>query len=614
MTHVPRRPTSLLPALPLLLAAQSLQAGIRVEMDGIEGEARRNVLAFLSVERYKDRDNLEADTVARLYNRIDDEVRSALKPLGYYEPAIKADLESPRDKGDWRIHIGIDAGKPMLIGATSIVIEGPGIGDDAFDAVRDPAGLRRGQRLNHGNYEQAKGDLLRIAASHGYLDAHLAENELRVDPVTHRADVRLRLVTGERYRFGEIRIEQSVIRPELMRRFMRFKEGDPYNAAQLLRTQFALDDSLYFATVEVLPLERDPRTLSVPVRISAEKGRRQFQIGGGYGTDTGPRGTFSWSDPRINERGHRFRLDVKASTITRRVDSRYDIPIGDPAIEKFSMQLTNRTEQISDLNTYELSFTPSITRVSGSWQRVLSLAMTNTTTKSAAATETLQNGGVQRNTSNLLLPGISFTSVPEGYLGETLFTRGFHAELVGSTHVLGSTSDFLRLHLQGERVFDVRDRWHVLVRGELGASLTSNFEDLPGIYRFFAGGDRSVRGFAFNSLSPKRDVQTFQRNAAGLVQLDAGGNPLYAAGQINVGGRHLLVGSAELVRDLPRNFAVATFFDAGNAFNRFGDRLAWSAGIGLRYRLPVVSIGLDIAKPLSESGSPRLHLNISPKL
>jgi translocation and assembly module TamA len=296
------------------------------------------------------------------------------------------------------------------------------------------------------------------------------------------------------------------------------------------------------------------------------------------------------------------------------VDSRYDIPIGDPAIEKFSMQLTNRTEQISDLNTYELSFTPSITRVSGSWQRVVSLAVTNTTTKSAAEIETLQNGGVQRDTSNLLVPGLSFTSVPEGYLGEALFTRGFHAELTGSTHFLGSTSDFLRLHVQGERVFDLGQKWHVLLRGELGASLVRNFDDLPGIYRFFAGGDRSVRGFAFNSLSPKRDALTFQRDTTGAVLRNAGGSPLYSSGQINVGGQNLVFGSAELIRDLPKNLAIATFFDTGNAFNRFGDSLAYSAGIGLRYRLPVVSIGMDIAKPLSGSGSPRLHLNISPKL
>ena len=42
--------------------------------------------------------------------------------------------------------------------------------------------------------------------------------------------------------------------------------------------------------------------------------------------------------------------------------------------------------------------------------------------------------------------------------------------------------------------------------------------------------------------------------------------------------------------------------------------MEYSAGVGLRYRLPVVSIGIDVAQPLSSSGSLRLHLNISPKL
>ncbi len=74
------------------------------------------------------------------------------------------------------------------------------------------------------------------------------------------------------------------------------------------------------------------------------------------------------------------------------------------------------------------------------------------------------------------------------------------------------------------------------------------------------------------------------------------------------------MGSVELVRDLPWDLGVATFFDAGNAFNSFHDKLEYAAGIGLRYRLRGVSIGLDVAKPLSSKGSLRLHLNISPKL
>ena len=70
----------------------------------------------------------------------------------------------------------------------------------------------------------------------------------------------------------------------------------------------------------------------------------------------------------------------------------------------------------------------------------------------------------------------------------------------------------------------------------------------------------------------------------------------------------------EVVRDLPRNLAVATFVDAGNAFDHFGDKLEYAVGIGLRYRLPVVSLGVDVAKPLSTGGGWRLHLNITPKL
>ena len=61
------------------------------------------------------------------------------------------------------------------------------------------------------------------------------------------------------------------------------------------------------------------------------------------------------------------------------------------------------------------------------------------------------------------------------------------------------------------------------------------------------------------------------------------------------------------------------FFDFGNAFNRFGDPLAYSVGIGMRWRLPVVTVGIDIAQALKAPGyarlpGPRVHLNISPRL
>jgi translocation and assembly module TamA len=54
--------------------------------------------------------------------------------------------------------------------------------------------------------------------------------------------------------------------------------------------------------------------------------------------------------------------------------------------------------------------------------------------------------------------------------------------------------------------------------------------------------------------------------------------------------------------------------DAGNAFDKFGDPLEYSAGIGLRYRLPFLSVGIDVAQSISDSSrSPRFHINFTPE-
>jgi translocation and assembly module TamA len=561
-------------------------ARVHVEVRGIDGAERDNVFAFLSVERNKNRPGLDADTMQRMSNRIDREVRNALRPFGFYEPQI--DSSYRQDGRDWRVDIHVTPGPPVTLGDINIAIEGPGAQSPIFDGLRRQTILVQGKRLLHADYERVRGELTRIAESNGFLDARLLQNELRVDTDARTAHVDLRLSTGEQYHFGDVTIAQNAIQPDLMERLLRFREGDPYSAEVLLRTQFALDDSLYFSNLEVIPGERDPETLSVPVSITADRGRRRLTFSAGYGTDTSVRGTVGWVDSRVNDRGHRFRAEVRASAIQRSAQARYDVPIGDPALEKFSIQALTQREERGDVQTIETSLTPSLTQVYGRWQRVLSLALTNTST----------NDGVMNSTGNLLVPSIAFARVPQGFLGETLFTRPFFAELMGSHAVLGSDSNFLQLHIQAERAIPLWPKWGMLLRAEVGASAVRNFEELPGIYRFFAGGDRSVRGFGFDSLSPEVPV------------VGPGGTILMQ----KTGGRHLLVGSAELVRELPRKLAVSAFVDAGNAFNKWGDPLEYSAGVGMRFRLPGISLGVDIAQPLSQNGGLRLHLNISPQL
>jgi translocation and assembly module TamA len=123
-----------------------------------------------------------------------------------------------------------------------------------------------------------------------------------------------------------------------------------------------------------------------------------------------------------------------------------------------------------------------------------------------------------------------------------------------------------------------------------------------------------VRGYGFNDLSPVTEDPTTHL-------------------PVKEGGRNLLTGSIEIERDLPRNFGVALFVDAGNAFNTIHN-FKYSVGVGLRFRLSVVTVGIDIAQPLVgedclntvaatdpqcrngvlDRGGPRLHLNFSPKL
>jgi len=602
IAHRRRLPAAWLLLAVLLSALRPALADIRIELEGVDGDVRGNVLALLSLERYKDRERIEPDAVQRLYNRIDDEVRSALRPYGYYQPHIDATISGPDKDRHWHVKITIDPGAPVLIDRVSVRIDGPGADDEVFKRLTAAPPLRSGERLSHATYEQFKGSLERAAATYGYLDARMLRSEMQVDPGTLKANIYLELETGERYVFGATTIEQSAVRDRQVRRFLRYHEGDPYNALELLRTQFALDDSQYYSTVEVQAGERDPVHHSVPITIRASNARRGYSFGAGYGTDTGVRGTAAWTVPRVNSYGHRFRVQMELSQIEQLFDARYDIPVGDPALEKLSLDLQGQEADYGDNVTgSQIAFAPSITQISGSWQRILSTGLVHSIT-----TDPIEG----RRVDNLVVPSIVFASVPEGYLGEALFSRGLYAQLEGSGTALGARANFLRLDLQGQRVVDFTPKWHLLLRSELGAASVANVEDLPAQYRFFAGGDRSVRGFAYDDLSPIAFTQPGRNPTTGA---------LIPPQPAKIGGRDLVSGTVEIERDLPRNFGVAAFFDGGNAIDRFSDPLAYSVGLGFRLRLPVVTVGVDVAQALRAPGfdhlpGPRLHLNISPKL
>jgi len=250
-------------AIAFALCAPLARANIEIEVKGVDEALRNNVLAYLSFDRYRKSEALSPDTIERLHNRVEREVAAALKPFGYYEPKTKSDLED-LGNGNWRVTVNIEPGQPVLMDRVDVRVTGPGASDTLFTRVLANPPLRPGKRLDHAAYEKIKGDLQRTAANYGYLDAKMTKNDLLVDAPNHKADALLEIETGNRYRFGTTTIEQDVIRDPLVRRYMRYEQEEPFDMTELLRTQFALDDSQYFSTVEVLPGEPDRETAWCP--------------------------------------------------------------------------------------------------------------------------------------------------------------------------------------------------------------------------------------------------------------------------------------------------------------------------------------------------------------
>jgi translocation and assembly module TamA len=580
-------------------------AGVTVEVRGVDETLRANVLAYLSVERYKKGGvDLTADMIERLHNRVEREVQEALRPYGYYEPQVSSTV-TDLGKSEWRVVVDIKPGRPVLVTSIEVKVTGPGETDPLFGRILEHPLLNSGDRLNQAAYDGIKSDLQRTAATYGYFDAKLTRNELLVDPPNYTARIALELETGERYRFGATTITQDVVKESLVRRYLRYHQGDPFDLTQVLRTQFALDDAQYFANLEVRPGTPDPATHLVAVDIHADPSRRhRYSFGAGYATDTGARATLGFEDHRINSSGQSFSVTMQFAQVTRyNVVTSYIFPVGDPALEHLALNGSIEQQTLADVTAYTQSAGPSFTLVKGGWQTLWKANVVRTSSEDVNGT----------TTDRLLVPELDIASVPKDYLGEPLFEYPFVAQIRGSDSVLGSDSNFIQAHLLLENTFRLGGPWHLLLREEVGASLVSGFSSLPTIYRFFAGGDNSVRGFYYNQLSPTDPVCTtgpngqFLRNADGTCQS--------IAGYIKVGGKDLITGTVEVVRELPRNLGFATFVDYGNAFDHFGTKLFYSAGVGIRFRTPVLTLGVDVAQPINSPGSgPRLHINFSPKL
>lgn len=569
-------------ALALLLCTQISAAGIVIEFEGIEDEletAARNNLEF---EQYTERE-LSPAQANRLFAKSSEEIREALQPYGYYHTQVEGDLQKGEKEGDYRAIFRVNLGEPVTISQADVVVEGSGAKVPAVKEAVEEFRPTRGDRLEHGVYEGNKSNVTALLQSNGYFDAELKQHRVEVLRSSRTADIDLRWTSGPRYRFGDVNFSDVQFSEEFLRRYVPWEPDAYYSIDELLTLQQRLVDADYFSSVSVQPdLERkgDGR---VPVEATLVKARRDVYKAGVYvSTDAGAGVRVGMDRRWVNKRGHKAGGEVEYSQRLEEYSAYYRIPKPGRENRNYNFGIGYRDEETDSSRSRMARLAAS--EVVDQWHdftRTIGLQYLN---------GDFEVADEQRSTSLLFAEGMLTRKRADDLLFPSRGLSLLYGVRLAAESLLSDTS-LAQIRAEAKWVRPASEKSRVILRGALGAMVVDDFNALPPELRFFAGGDRSVRGFDYQQIG--------ETNASGGV----------------IGGKYLAVASAEYEYYFLENWGAAVFVDAGDAYSSTLDPNV-GAGIGLRWRSPVGVVRVDFAHPIVTDMEEkiRFHIIVGPDL
>jgi translocation and assembly module TamA len=564
--------------------AQGVEYTVRIEAPRPLDELLENNLDLV---RWRGNPRLDRDQLQRLIKNTPDQVRTLVATEGYYSPKVSADLDTSR--AALVAHVVVDPGQPVVVGDVDLVLRGfepiaPGGATIDADALRSRWGLPVGRRFRMADWEAAKRSLLRQVAQERYPRAHLSESSAIVDPDVFRALLKVEVDSGPEVHFDGLRIEGlKRYPPTVINNLNQIKPGDVYSEAALQAFQARLQDTGYFSGVDVSadlaplgdesiqemteeqkaaapkPAPTGPVMTPVVVRVTENK-QKNAAIGLGYSTNTGNRAQVNYDDLSV------FGLRMKSSIIleTLRQAARADFYF--PTTPKgYNDSLGGGFERNDVRGERTSTITLAARRAWGTPLLERSL--------------TLEYLSEQRNvvgepvtTSSKSLP-LTF-SITKRALDNLLSpTRGYiiNGQFGGALLPVLTDERFVRATTRFVNYRPVGAAGTLILRAEAGAVASKEKDGIPTTFLFRAGGDQSVRGYAYQSLGVEE-------------------------GSAVVAGRYLLTGSAEYQYWFKPPWGVAVFYDAGNAGDTLSELHPKSGyGVGARWRSPVGPINVDIA-------------------
>ena len=566
----------------LAQGAEGLKYEVRIDAPR---DVRELLEDNLDLMRFRGNERIDREQLQRLVRVAPEQIRTLVATDGYYSPQVSATLDR-ESSATPVVLVNVTPGEPVRVGEVDLSMQGfapnpDQAADKQFDVNALKAGwpLKKGAVFRQNEWESAKRSILRSVVQTRYPRAQLIESQASVDPEQHLANLKVVIDSGPEMRFGELRIEGLKRYPDtVVRNLNQIQPGDYYSEAVLQSYQSRLQDTGYFASVDVsadtsailneqldaaaMTPEQNAAATMAPlpllVRVVENK-RKNVSAGVGYSTNTGNRATLTYDD--LSVFGLRMKNALTLETKKQTATSNFYFPVtpegyNDSVGASFERSdISGEVTSVASLAAKRAWGTPLL-------ERNLTLEL---------LTETKTVGGIpsSRSKSLPLTYGVTWRK-----LDNLLFpSKGYalNAQIGGALLPILTDEAFVRGYLRGVTYLPLSTNTNAIFRAELGGLASRSKNGVPAVYLFRAGGDQSVRGYGYQELG---------------VPLD---------GAIT-GGRYVATASAEYQYWFKPQYGAAVFYDAGNAGDTINALHPKSGyGVGGRWKSPVGPINVDVA-------------------
>lgn len=530
-------------------------------------------------------------------------ITAALYEKGYYageidiliagvdvnDPSVFDTAEAVRKRGPVPVKINVDVGPQFQFGEIRVLdaktrrplADVPDLEDSNLveGEVAASSAIARAERL-----------IVADLRKRGYPFARIDGKDVAANHISRRLEVSLFVESGPKAGFGRFTVSGTEgLDPEFVENRIDIEEGDPYTPERLDKLRRRLTSYPIIAGVKLREAEAlDPGgRLPVEVEISERK-PRYFGFGTKYSTTDGTAVNGYWGHRNLFGGAETLRIDGQVSWFGGEPDA---VPDADPF--GYMLKATFTKPGILTVDDDLLAEAAVLREVTDAYvrdavtftagvRRQISEALSvqvgvdfeqayveDTDGKRRDFVAGLPIDVIYDTTDSLLDPSRGIRSAarvePFAFLGEA-----------GAGPVLARGS------IAAYQAMDDRNRFILAGRVAGGSLIGANLTDVPPARRFYAGGGGSIRGYEFQSVSPRNDK-----------------------GDI-IGGLSYFEASAELRVRITETIGLVPFVDMGAAFeDEVPDfsGLQYAAGLGLRYYTAIGPIRLDAAVPLNPRDS-----------